>query len=115
MITDYFEDVIIMDKITTNDSISGVSTAYVDGATIRAGIVSVNSSDTVRVAYQEGMRAMYTIVTEKGLDLGPNDRIKRVSDGTVMVIRSKPDDMKSPPIASAGMQFQQLRAEAIAV
>ena len=113
MIQDYFEDVIIMDKITTNDSISGVSTAYVDGATIRAGIVSVNSSDAVRVAYQEGKKAMYTVVTDKSVALAVGDRLKLVSDGTVMTVRSSPADMSTPPVASAGMQFHQVRAEAI--
>lgn len=114
MIQDYFEDVIIMDKVTTNDSISGVSTAYVDGATIRAGVVAVNNS-TARVAYQDGKKTMYTVVTDKSVALAVGDRLKRVSDGTVMTVRSSPADMSTPPVASAGMQFHQVRAEAIVI
>lgn len=115
MIKDFFEDVILMEKVTESDSVSGVSTAYVDGETIRAGILAVNRNDTVRVAGQSGKNAMYTVMTDMSVKLSVGDRIRRVMDGTVMTVTSDPADRSAPSPASEAMQFHCVRAEAIAL
>ena len=108
----YFEDVIIMDKRTVTDPISGTSSVWVDGATIRAGVVT-DSSTAAKIAYQNGARVMYTVVYSGEYDLEIGDRLKRVKDGTIMTVKSSPADMTVPDIASELMDFRQVRAEAV--
>ena len=113
MIQDFFEDVVIMDKRTHTDDISGTTTSWVDGATIKAGVV-VDNSTAARVAYQNGARVMYTIVYSDTVDLAIGDRLRRAKDGTVMTVKSSPGDMTPPPnVPSALMAFRQVRAEAV--
>lgn len=108
----YFEDVIIMDKRTVTDPISGTSSVWVDGATIRAGVVT-DSSTAAKIAYQNGARVMYTVVYTGEYDLEIGDRLKRVADGTIMTVKSSPADMTPPDTASEMMNFRQVRAEAV--
>lgn len=114
MIEDYFEDVVIMDKRTFTDPIAGTTSEWVDGATIRAGVVADNST-AARVAYQNGAKVMYTVAySDPAVDLSIGDRLKRVKDGTVMVVKSSPADMTPPPnVPSLLMQYKQVRAEAV--
>ena len=115
MVQDYFEDVIIMDKRTANDPISGTTTSWVEGAKIRAGVVA-DSSTAAKIAYQSGAQVMYTIVVPDTVSLAIGDRLKRVKDGTVMTVKSSPADMAPPPnVPSAMMAFIQYRAEAVKV
>ena len=115
MVQDYFEDVVIMDKRTHNDHISGTSSSYVDGATIKAGVVTDNST-AAKIAYQNGARVMYTVVYSDQYDISIGDRLKRVKDGTIMEVKSSPGDMMPPPnVPSEMMNFKQVRAEAVKV
>lgn len=115
MVQDYFEDVVIMDKRTHNDAISGTSSSWVEGAKFKAGVV-VDNSTAAKVAYQNGAQVMYTIVYSDAVELSIGDRVKRVKDGTIMVVKSSPSDMSPPPnVPSAMMAFRQVRAEAVKV
>lgn len=115
MVQDYFEDVVIMDKRTHTDPIGGTSTSWVEGAKIKAGIV-VDNSTAAKVAYQSGAQVMYTIVCSDTVELSIGDRLKRVKDGTIMVVKSSPGDMSPPPnVPSRLMAFRQVRAEAVKV
>lgn len=110
----YFEDAVIMDKRTVTDQISGTSSVWVEGAKIRVGIVT-DSSTAAKIAYQNGAKVMYTVVYTGDYDLDIGDRIKRVKDGTIMVVKSSPADMSPPDGASDEMRFRQVRAEAVKV
>ena len=115
MVQDYFEDVVIMDKRTHNDPISGTSTSWVDGAKIKAGIVTDNST-AAKIAYQNGARVMYTVVYTDAVELYVGDRLKRVKDGTVMTVMSSAADMSPPPnVPTAAINYRQVRAEAVKV
>lgn len=115
MVQDYFEDVVIMDKRTHTDSISGTSSSYVEGAEFKAGVVTDNSA-AAKIAYQNGAKVMYTVVYSDTVELSIGDRLKRVKDGTIMEVKSSPADMTPPPnVPSAMMNFRQVRAEAVKV
>ena len=115
MVQDYFEDVVIMDKRTHNDPISGTSTSWVDGATIKAGVVTDNST-AAKIAYQNGAQVMYTVVYSDTVELSIGDRLKRVKDGTIMTVKSSPADMTPPPnVPTEMMNYRQVRAEAVKV
>lgn len=111
----FFEDVVIMDKRTHTDSISGTSTSWVEGAKIKAGVVTDNST-AAKIAYQSGAQVMYTVVYTDPVELSVGDRLKRLKDGTIMTVKSSPADMTPPPhVPSEMMAFRQVRAEAVKV
>ena len=58
----------------------GIVVTWTDGAPFRAGFIR-NSSTEARIAYQNGIRELFTIVFSDMLELLPNDRVKRISDG----------------------------------
>lgn len=114
MIQDYFEPVVIMDKRTHTDAISGTSTSWVEGAKIKAGIV-VDNSTAAKIAYQSGAKVIYTVVYTDDVELSIGDRLKRVKDGTIMTVKSSPSDMSPPenvPAASM-MKFKRVRCEEV--
>lgn len=115
MVQDYFEDAVIMDKRTHADDISGTSTSWVEGARIKAGIVTDNST-AAKIAYQNGAKVMYTVVFSDTVDLTVGDRIKRVKDGTIMTVVSSAADMTPPPnVLTGAINYRQVRAEAVKV
>lgn len=109
---DFYEDVVVLDRVTTNDPLAGVQVEWVDGATISVGI-STNNSTAAQIAYQSGAKVLYTVVMELDEILTINDRIRRVRDGTVLVLKSDPNDMRTPETADE--KYKQARAEAIRV
>lgn len=85
---------------------------YVDGAAFRGGISTLNSSEA-KIAYQDGRRVIYSIITRKSIALDQNDLVKRKSDGQVFRITSAARDMSTPN--KAREQFYQVTAEAVRV
>lgn len=110
MLSDYFEDFVVMTKIKVPDDFDGLRDEYVEGASFRAGI-STNSSTEAQIAQQNGMKAIYTIVHPITMTLEQNDRVKRVKDGRVYRITSNSADMTTPAVAQ--VQYSQVTAEVV--
>lgn len=110
MLSDFFEGFIFQTFVSTPNGLGGFTQEYTDGAAIRAGITT-NSSAEMRLAAQQGLKTVYTIVAEVSTPLHQGDRVKRVKDGTLYTITSNCEDMVTPPIA--GVQFHQVTAEVI--
>lgn len=99
----------IIDRVTVNsDGYGGVKIQWVPGAIIQATIV-FDTSIQARVADHQGVSDLYTITTEKSINLVYHDVIKRMSDGKVFRITSDGDDNKTP--RSAGLNMRQVTAE----
>lgn len=79
-------------------------------APFRAGFIR-NSSTEARIAYQSGIRELFTIVFSDMLELLPNDRVKRISDGKVFRITSDARDMTTPE--QSDMHFREADAEVV--
>ena len=107
---DNFKACRMMDKTTAPDGYGGIKVTYVPGAEFMAGIV-MDSSTEAKIAYQQGMKRMYTIVTPELVTLSQGDMVRREEDGLVMRVTSNGIDMK-PPGYSA-MKFSQVTAEAV--
>lgn len=108
LLSDSMENCIMLNKITENDGYGGYITTYVDGAEFEAAIVLENSLQA-RIAEKQGVTALYTITTEKSLNLQFHDVFKRISDGKIFRVTSDGDDNKTP--ASAGLNMRQVSAE----
>ena len=71
---DFCEDACLVDKRTESDGMGGVIVSWSDGAPIKAGFVR-DSTTEAKIAYQNGIREIFTIVFSDLLELSPNDRV----------------------------------------
>ena len=108
LLTDAMEDCVIMDKTTQADGYGGYITVYVPGAELKAAIV-LNTSMEAKIAEKEGVTALYTITTGRGINLQYHDVIKRVRDGKIFRVKSDGDDKYTPQ--SATLDMRQVSAE----
>lgn len=97
-----------MDKRTTADGYGGYVISWIEGAEFQAAIV-LDSSMEARIAEQQGVTALYTITTNKNINLQYHDVLKRISDGKIFRVTSDGDDKHTP--ASAGLNMRQVSAE----
>lgn len=98
----------VMDKRTEADGYGGIKTTWVAGAEFRAAIV-FDSSMEARAAAVQGVTGLYTVTTEKGINLQYHDVFTRLSDGKTFRVTSDGDDKATP--ASATLNMRQVTAE----
>ena len=102
------ETFVILDKITTPDGYGGYYSRWTDGASIQAA-ATFDTSIEARVAEVQGVTSLYTITTQKNVNLQYHDVLRRVSDGKIFRVTSDGDDKKTPP--SATLNMRQVSAE----
>lgn len=98
----------ILDRTTESDGYGGIKISWKDGAEIKAAIV-FNSSMQARQASVQGVTDLYTITTEKNVNLQYHDVVRRESDQKIFRVTSDGDDKKTP--ASASLNMRQVTAE----
>lgn len=108
LLNEAMEDCTILNKTIENDGYGGYITSWKKGATFKAAIV-LDSSMQARIAEKQGVTALYTITTDKALNLQFHDVIQRDSDSKVFRVTSDGDDKHTP--ASAGLNMRQVTAE----
>ena len=108
LLSDAMEDCILLDKVTSSDGYGGYETTYKDGATFKAAIV-LDTSMQARVAEQQGVKALYTITTEKAMNLQYHDVFRRKRDNKIFRVTSDGDDKRTP--ASATLNMRQVSGE----
>ena len=108
LLTDAMEDCVLMDKTTQADGYGGYNTVYVPGAELKAAIV-LNTSMEAKIAEKQGVTALYTITTGRGINLQYHDVLKRVRDGKIFRVTSDGDDKYTPN--SATLDMRQVSAE----
>lgn len=109
-LNDFFVPVCMVDKRTVPDGLGGVDVTYIDGAHFMAGIVAKQNTQA-QIAYQQGLKTIYTVVFKPTAGLSFGDRIKRLSDGLMLKITSNARDMTTPE--RADIQLSQVSAEVI--
>lgn len=108
LMNDFVETCTILTKTRIPDGEGGWTNRWVDGMQFQAAI-TYDTTIPARVAESEGMKATYTITTEKALPLDFHDVFRRERDGQVFRVTSQGDDKKTP--ASATFQVCQVAAE----
>ena len=111
-LTDFFVKCVFLDKITLPDGYGGITTVYRNGAEFDAGIAT-NQSTEAEIAYQNGLKVLYSIVTTDLINLRQGDVIRRLSDGLTLRVTSDASDMHTPPMAS--QQYIKVTGEAVKV
>lgn len=108
LMNDFLEDCTLVEKTKVPDGEGGWTIRWVDGMDFQAAI-TYDTTIQARVAESEGMKATYTITTEKGTSLDFHDVFRRERDGQVFRVTSQGDDKQTP--ASSTFQVSQVAAE----
>lgn len=109
LLSEAMENCIMLDKRTSSDGgYGGYSTSWVEGAEFQAAVV-LDSSMEARIAEKQGVTALYTITTEKNINLQYHDVFKRLEDGKIFRVTSDGDDKHTPN--SASLNMRQVSAE----
>lgn len=96
----------LIEKSRVPDGEGGWVTAWTDGAPFTAAIV-LDSSINARVAEAQGVTGVYTVTTDRNLQLDFHDVFRRDSDGQVFRVTKVND----PTPSVATFQFSQVQAE----
>ena len=108
LLSEAMENCIMLDKRTSSDGYGGYITSWVEGAGFQAAAV-LDSSMEARIAEKQGVTALYTITTNKNINLQYHDVFKRLSDGKIFRVTSDGDDKHTPN--SANLNMRQVSAE----
>jgi hypothetical protein len=108
LLDEQMESCILMDRKTVDDGYGGYISEWSEGASFSAAIV-LDTSMQSRVAEKQGVTALYTVTTQKGMNLQFHDVFKRSSDGKIFRVTSDGDDKKTPK--SANLNMRQVSAE----
>ena len=108
LLSENMETCCYIDKVTQPDGYGGVTVSWNDGAEFSAAIV-LDSSMQARIGEKQGVTALYTITTQKGINLQYHDVLRRQRDGKVFRVTSDGDDKHTP--GSAGLNMRQVSAE----
>lgn len=98
----------MMDRRTVSDGRGGTVQSWVLGAQFDAAVV-LDSSMEARVGEAQGVTAVYTVTTNKGVNLQYHDVFVRDEDNKYFRVKSDGDDKKTP--ASASLNMRQVTAE----
>lgn len=104
----FAETCTLLEKTRIPDGEGGWTVNWVDGMQFMAAI-TYDTTIQARVAESEGMKATYTVTTDKATQLDFHDVFRRERDGQVFRVKSQGDDKKTPP--SATFQVSQVSAE----
>lgn len=96
----------LVEKTRVPDGEGGWTTAWADGIGFEAAIV-LNSSINARIAEAEGVTGVYTVTTDRNVELDFHDAFRRNSDGQVFRVTKVNDS--TPDVAT--FQFNQYQAE----
>lgn len=108
LLSDAMSTCVMLNKQTQADGYGGYITTWADGAEFQAAIV-LDTSMQARIGEKQGVTALYTVTTEKALNLQYHDVFRRVEDNKIFRVTSDGDDKKTPP--SAGLDMRQVSAE----
>ena len=108
LMNDFVEDCTLIEKTRVPDGEGGWTVGWADGMDFQAAI-TYDTTLQARVAESEGMKATYTVTTEKTMPLDFHDVFRRKRDGQIFRVTSQGDDKKTPP--SASFQVSQVAAE----
>ena len=108
LITEMMEPCKIYNKIRQDDPYGSEVIEWKEGSSFNAAIIK-NSTTEATIAEREGIKEIFTVVTNKGFHLEYHDVFKRVSDGAVFRVTSDSKDSEAP--ARSTVQIAKVTAE----
>lgn len=108
LLSDSMETFVMLDKSSVSDGMGGFTRAWTEGAEFQAAAVLDNST-AARVGAMQGLTSLYTITTNRSVNLQFHEVCKRTRDGKIFRVTSDGDDKATP--ASASLDMRQVAAE----
>lgn len=108
LLDEQMEKCVLIDKQRTPDGYGGYNTTWVDSVEFDSAIV-LNTSMEARIAEKQGVTNLYTVTTNKAMNLQYHDVFRRISDGKIFRVTSDGDDKHTP--VSASLNMRQVTAE----
>lgn len=108
LLSEQMESCVMIDKTTAPDGYGGIKSLWAEGAPFDAAVV-LDTSMQARTAEKQGVTSMYTVTTNKQINLQFHDVFKRVSDNKIFRVTSDGDDKHTP--ISATLNMRQVTAE----
>ncbi len=107
LLSESMEACVMIDKTTAPDGYGGIKPTWKNGAEFKAAI-TFDTSTEARVGAAQGVTNLYTVTTNRSVNLQYKDHIKRLRDGKCFEITSDGDDKHTP--LSAGLDMRQVTA-----
>ena len=92
-------DCVLMEKKREPDGAGGFVTEWYEGASFKAAI-SVNTTTEAQIAEAQGIKRIYSVITNKNATLDYQDVFKRLSDGATFRVTSDGHDVTTPSSSS---------------
>lgn len=108
LLEEAMEKCIMLDKSTVPDGYGGFDTVWSEGAEFNAATV-LDTSTQARIAQAQGVKNLYTVTTQKNINLQFHDVFRRLRDDKIFRVTSDGDDKRTP--ASATLDMRQVTAE----
>ena len=110
LLDEYKEEFAFMDKSHTRDDEGNPVVTWAQSEATFMAAIRFDSSMQAKRAQAKGVQDLYTIVTDKDIDLEFNDVIKRIDDGTTYRVTTSGKDNKTPNSASLNMRAVSAKA-----
>lgn len=108
LLDEAMEGFTFIDKTTRSDGYGGVVSVFQPGAEFKAAL-SFSTSLEARIASANGVTSLYTLITNKDINLQYHDIIRRNSTKQILRVTSNGSDNKTPD--SAALNMRQVTAE----
>lgn len=108
LLTEAFEDFIIVNKSIVDDGYGGTKVVWTNGATIQGAMVNDSDLES-KVAQVLTTKDLYTFTVKRDTLLDYHTVLRRVADEKIFRLTSDTDDKKTP--LSAGLNMRQYSAE----
>lgn len=99
LLTQMMDECRILNHVRTDDDYGGYSDQWTEGATFRAAIAKDGSPEQ-KVAEQQGIAEMFTVVVDQNFSLDYHDVFKRMKDGSIFRVTSKTTDSTAHPAST---------------
>ena len=106
LIDAFKEDCVLLEKSRVSDGEGGWVPTWAETLHFQAAIV-LDSSINARLAEAEGVTGVYTVTTDRNVEMDFHDAFRRLSDGQVFRVTKVNDS--TPKVAT--FQFNQYQAE----
>ena len=112
LLTEAFEDFIVMNQTIVPDGYGGTTTIYTEGTPIQGAMPFDNSTQT-KIAQAMGVKNTYTLTVRKNVELDYHTVLKRAKDNIYFRLTTGADDNQTPK--SAGLNMRQYDAEEFSI
>ena len=110
MLTDYFEPFTLLERVASPDGLAGECVSLRPVTDFR-GALTHTCGEEIAPGGRAALRMTPVLLHETDVTLVPNDRVRRIRDGSLWRVTGASDGMRTP--AFSGLQFAQVPVEGV--